>query len=281
MQRKELNIFSISFLDLLSGALGAVLILFIIIPKMTSEQQSALEEMEKLNVQTAELLELFDQVRNSIPVELYERIQAQMSNTQSAVDELTQTARNLRQRLDDAESENAQLRRHSEQIREQLSQAQRQLDAERRQNRNAAGDKLFGVNAQLGIVCIWPENIDVDLYVQDLSTGEVGYFNNKATPFGVLLEDITFRDSVRDVDRYELFYQSRIVPGQYLIYVNIYARAPLTYADSATVDGHVVMFPGASNEKKINFRRIRLTRRGETEVVGTLTVTGNDITLKQ
>ena len=37
MSKKEINIFSISFLDLLSGALGAVIILYIIIPKSRSE----------------------------------------------------------------------------------------------------------------------------------------------------------------------------------------------------------------------------------------------------
>ena len=45
MARKEINIFGTSFLDLLSGALGAVIILFIIVPKMSVQQQEALQEL--------------------------------------------------------------------------------------------------------------------------------------------------------------------------------------------------------------------------------------------
>ena len=273
MQRKEINIFSISFLDLLSGALGAVLILFIIIPKMTMEQQNALDEMERLDIQSAELVELLEQIRHSMPEELSDNIHTQISDMRGTIDELSQSMSSLRQRLMDSETENSQLR-------EQVRQAQRQLENERAQNRNMGGEKFFGVNAQLGIVCIWPENIDVDLIVRDLSTGTIGYYGNTTTPFGILMEDVRERSSALD-DRYELFYQPRIVPGQYQIFVNIYKDASLTHSTSATVDGHVVMFPGADNEKKINFRRIQLERRGENVLVGTLTVSSNDITLEQ
>ena len=196
MKRKEINIFSTSFLDLLSGALGAVLILFIIIPKLTTEQQSALDEQQQS------------------------------------------------------------------------------------QTRDAAGEKIFGVNAQLGIVCMWLENIDVDLYVKDLRTGEICDYTNTETDFGILMEDITSRVSPDD-DRYELVYQQRIVPGRYLIYVNIYEDANLDFADSATVSGYVVLFPGTRNEQKINYRQIRLTTPGEDITVGTLTVTEKNITLQQ
>lgn len=40
MRRKEINIFNISFLDLLSGALGAVIILFIAVPKNKAPESS-------------------------------------------------------------------------------------------------------------------------------------------------------------------------------------------------------------------------------------------------
>ncbi len=35
MARKEINVFGTSFLDLLSGALAAVIILFVIVPKLS------------------------------------------------------------------------------------------------------------------------------------------------------------------------------------------------------------------------------------------------------
>ena len=281
MQRKEINIFSTSFLDLLSGALGAVLILFIIIPKMTSEQQAALEQIDRLNVQTEQLAELIEQARRSIPAELYEQIQAQMEALQNTINELTDEVQRLQQRLQQAEAENTQLREQLEQAQRQLQEAQRQLEQQQRaQNRNITDGKIFGTNAQLGVVCIWPENIDVDLYVKDIHTGEVCYFSHKNVSFGSIMEDVTSRASSED-DRYELFYQRTIIPGEYLIYVNIYKKASLTRANSATVDGYVVLFPGKSNEQKINFHQHRLTVPGQDVTIGTLTVTDNSITLRQ
>ncbi|MDR2971638.1 MAG: hypothetical protein LBU83_06910 [Bacteroidales bacterium] len=272
MKRKEINIFSTSFLDLLSGALGAVLILFIIIPKITAEQRDTLEEIERLNVQTEQLVELLEQARNSIPTELFEQIQEQLHELQNTIDELTQTTQNLQQRLQNTEAEN-------ERLREQLAQTQQQLERERAQNRDAAGERMFGINAKLGVVCFWQENIDVDLYVKNITTGEICFWNNKTTDFGILMEDITSRG--QNDDRYELFYQSEIIPGRYLIYVNIYHQASFDYANSATVTGYVTMFPGTRNEQKINYRQIKLTRPGVDVNVGYLTVTNNNITLQQ
>lgn len=78
MARKEINIFGTSFLDLLSGALGAVIILFIIVPKMSVQQQEALQELETLNVQVEQLSDLMEQLENSVPQELYQQIEQQL-----------------------------------------------------------------------------------------------------------------------------------------------------------------------------------------------------------
>lgn len=43
MARREINIFVTSFLDLLSGALGAVIILFIIVPKIVPDVYTVYE----------------------------------------------------------------------------------------------------------------------------------------------------------------------------------------------------------------------------------------------
>jgi hypothetical protein len=45
-KRRQIELFSISFLDLLSGALGAVIILFVAIPK---EQNKNVSSDQKLN----------------------------------------------------------------------------------------------------------------------------------------------------------------------------------------------------------------------------------------
>jgi hypothetical protein len=283
-----------SFLDLLSGALGAVLILFIIVPKMTIEQQTALEQIEQLNVQVEELDNLIEQARNSIPTELFEQIQAQLADLQQTIDNLDRQVRQMQQtidnfdrqvrqmqqRIDNLESENGQLREELAETQRQLQQTQQQLEQQQAQDNNIADGKIFGTNAKLGIICMWAENIDVDLYVKNLATNEICYYHQKNTSFGNLMEDITSRESADD-DRYEVFYQSKIIPGTYLIYINIFAKASLEHANSAMVDGYAVMFPGTSEQKKLPFRQIRLTEPGQNVTVGTLEVTETNINLIQ
>lgn len=271
-----------SFLDLLSGALGAVLILFIIVPKMTAEQQNALEQIEQLDVQVEELNSLIEQARNSIPTELFEQIQAQIAEMQQTIDELNRQVQQMQQRVNNLENENRQLREELAETQRQLQQAQQQLEQQQAQNRNISDGRIFGTNAKLGVICMWTENIDVDLYVKNLATGEICYYEqgHKNTNFGNLMEDVISRESDDD-DRYEVFYQSKIIPGRYLIYVNIFRTASLTHAHSATVDGYAVIFPGKANQKKIPFRQIRLTVPGEDVTVGTLEVTETNINLIQ
>ncbi|WP_127715837.1 VWA domain-containing protein [Halobacteriovorax sp. HLS] len=79
-KRREINIFSISFLDLLSGALGAVIILFVAIPKakdiepkklappsqdvkMIAKNQALKGEVEQLK---AQVLELEKKIENTV-----------------------------------------------------------------------------------------------------------------------------------------------------------------------------------------------------------------------
>lgn len=297
MARKEINIFGTSFLDLLSGALAAVIILFIIVPKMTAEQQNALEEIEQLNVQVEELSNLMEQIQNSVPQEIYEQIQHQIEALQETISQLTDEVQNLQGQLAAAQSENERLRaevqqlresqqrnqelqRENEQLRQRIEQLERQAQQSNQNGQGISDGKVFGMNAQLGVVCIWPENVDVDLYVKNLSTGEVCCFNHKNTPFGNLNEDITSRSSSDD-DRYELFYQSKIVPGQYQIYVNIYGGQNSTWnGQPAHVDGYAVIFPGKSNQVKIPFRQITLTQKGQNVNIGTLSVTTNNISLQ-
>jgi uncharacterized protein (DUF3084 family) len=283
MSRKEINVFSVSFLDLLSGALGAVLILFIIIPKMTTEQQTAIEELERLQVEAVQLEELLEQARNSIPVELYEQIEAQMEAMRQTIEELTNEVQQLQQRVSQVERENVQLReqlRETEQqlaqVQQQLAEAQRQLEQQQQQRRQqqqqGRGGKIFGVDAKLGVVCQWTENVDVDLYVKNLATQEVCFFSKRVTTFGTLNEDITSRAA--GDDRYEFFYQQQIVPGRYSIWVNIYSGN-----NPATVEGHIIMFPGESGEQKIPYSQIRIPASGRNYSIGVLTVTETQITL--
>lgn len=296
MARKEINIFGTSFLDLLSGALAAVIILFVIVPKMSSEQQNALQEIEQMNIQIEQLNQLMEQVQNSVPQDVYEEIQRQIEALQHTVDQLTEQVSTLQSQLAASRQENEQLREQVEELQdtqerirqlqqenEQLQQRIRQLEAQQQSqsnNQHISDGKVFGMNAQLGVVCLWKENVDVDLYVKDLSSGLICFFNDKNMPFGNLNEDIRSR-TTEDDDRYELFYQSRIIPGRYLIYVNIYSGQGSTWnGQPATVSGYAVIFPGKPNQVKIPFGPIRLTLAGQDVNVGTLTVTSNNIQMQ-
>ena len=136
------------------------------------------------------------------------------------------------------------------------------------------------MNAELGVVCQWPENVDVDLYVKNLSTGDICYYGAKNQPFGSLMEDITSRTSPDD-DRYELFYQNKIIPGSYQIYVNIYYGGNNHWDGTpAHVEGYIVMFPGKPNQIKIPYQPVVLTQGGQNTIIGTLNVTPNQINLQ-
>lgn len=292
MTRQEINIFGTSFLDLLSGALGAVIILFIIVPKMTAEQQNVLEEIERMNVQVEELNSLMARLQSSVPQDIYDEIQQQIEELQNIVTDLTERVQQMQEHLAEVESENQRLREelvHQQDIQQQNGQLQQriqELEARLQEQQQTGGQgisdgKVFGMDAELGVVCMWPENVDVDLYVKNTSNGEVCYFNAKNRSFGSLLEDVTSRNSPDD-DRYELFYQKKIVPGTYQIYVNIYNGQNSRWNGMpAHVEGYIVMFPGRQNQVKLPYRQIVLTQAGQNTVIGILTVTSNNMNLQQ
>ena len=277
MARKDINIFGTSFLDLLSGALAAVIILFVIVPKMSNCEQEALREIQEADMQVTELAEMIRQLENSVPQEQYDAIMQQIEELQQTIDNLSEQVNNMAQQLEQTRQENEQMRQQLEQQRQRIAE----LEEEVNRNRQASQvGKIFGIDAELGVVCLWRENIDVDLYVTDLSSNETCYYYKKETDFGQLNEDITSRPDSDD-DRFELFYQRHIKPGRYRLEVNIYSRASLSHASSAHVEGYVSLYPGRANEIKIPYRQITLTNPGQMVNIGILIVTENNITLQQ
>lgn len=270
MARNDINIFGTSFLDLLSGALAAVIILFIIVPKMSSEQQNALEELEQLDVQVTDLHDLIAQIQNSVPQEVYDQIERQMEELQNTISTLTERVESLQGQLSECREENESLQRQIEQLEQEIQQLSDQS------GQGISDGKVFGIDAELGVVCIWPENVDVDLHVVNLSSGNECNYRHTATSFGNLNMDIMERTEDND-DRYELFYQEHIVPGRYQIYVELYSN---NNGQLVNVDGYAVLFPGRANQVKIPFRHITLDHQWQKVVVGTLMVTSDNITLQ-
>jgi len=92
MARKEINVFGASFLDLLSGALGAVIILYVIVPKLTAEQSDILEQVDQLNEDLTEISTILDEYRQSVPEAMYEELMAQFQAMEDRINDLQQSA---------------------------------------------------------------------------------------------------------------------------------------------------------------------------------------------
>ncbi len=140
MARREVNIFSVAFLDLLSGALGAVLILFIVVPKLTAENQDALETLDELDVRAENIAAMLEQLENSVDRSVVEAIEAEVQAMQATITELRtevdqiQRERNaLRGRVEELESRTEQqaaaLTATEQRIEQQRQQMERMVEA--------------------------------------------------------------------------------------------------------------------------------------------------------
>jgi ElaB/YqjD/DUF883 family membrane-anchored ribosome-binding protein len=130
MARKEINIFSVSFLDLLSGALGAVIILYIIIPKMTASELETIQTLDALKVEAQQVQEMMTQLQSSVDKALYEKLQEQIQSIQNNIEKLTQQVTELSAQLKDAQGKLADCEGKLEElqnVKEELDKLKQQL----------------------------------------------------------------------------------------------------------------------------------------------------------
>lgn len=126
MARKEINVFGASFLDLLSGALGAVIILYILVPKINipieefEEQKKLSEEVEKLGLQLDELAGL-------IPEGELKAIQDQMDAIIQAKKELEQKVAGLQKELADCLQSREDLISKIKELEAQVEEKEKQI----------------------------------------------------------------------------------------------------------------------------------------------------------
>lgn len=104
MARREINVFNIAFLDLLSGALAAVLILFIVVPKLTAEAVETLEEFEKLELEVSEVKDKLEDLKKSIPKEIFEELEEKFEELEKEIDDLEKTVASLRKKMSELEA---------------------------------------------------------------------------------------------------------------------------------------------------------------------------------
>ena len=128
MASKEINIFNISFLDLLSGALGAVIILYVIIPKLTQEQVQELIELETLREQVQNVDDIIEELENSIPRELYEQIESQFQALREQIEQIRQTVTQLESRIENLQNQLSECQQAQQQLQQQVQELEEQVE---------------------------------------------------------------------------------------------------------------------------------------------------------
>lgn len=292
MANKEINIFGTSFLDLLSGALAAVLILFIIVPKLTEEQNKSLKELEELKEEVGDLKDLMEQIKNSVSTEIFEEIQAKLNELQETVDRLAAEVERLRQQVAQEKKRNGELEQKLKETEKRLKELEAKLKEQKKKKDGLPSG--FMDKGEVEVFILWAENVDVDLYVQNMDNGEVcshpGITAQGASPnikpWGCMGEDINSdRMGEEGSKYYECFYQFKPVPGRYKLYMNIFDHPQVRpearwNGKPAIISGYAVMYPGKENEIRIDFPEVTLRQAMQDQVIGTLTVTKNNITIQ-
>jgi archaellum component FlaC len=277
MAKKEINVFSVAFLDLLSGALAAVIILFVVIPKFTNEQIDAMETLDQLEVEVNQLDSLIQLAQNSIPTELYEQIQQQIQQLTETVDDLREEVSQLTTDLQNCEEAHRETQQQLEETQQQLQEVMEQMEqmVERTVDQaTGPGQTLFGVNAKFSIVITWPDNLDVDMHIVNARNNEKVFYRQLNATWGSLLNDIQSRPEGEDI--YELFYQKEITPGEYEIYCHLYSNV----SQSVNVNGYVVIFPFKSNEYRIDLPSKTIRHSDQLVKMGTVHLSNNSFTLQ-
>ncbi|MFY0672943.1 MAG: VWA domain-containing protein [Bacteroidia bacterium] len=128
MARKEINLFSASFLDLLSGALGAVIILYILVPKLTIPVEE-FEEQKKLSEEVGKLGVAIEDIADLIPQEQLDAIKSQMEEVISAKNALEKKIAGLQQGLEECLKSNEENVKKILALESELEKTKKALDA--------------------------------------------------------------------------------------------------------------------------------------------------------
>lgn len=273
MRRAGINIFGTSFLDLLSGALGAVIILFIIVPKMSQADADLIHKAQEIEKLALDIDQIVERIENSVPKDVLQSIDEELDEFRQDVADLQVRINQLEDDIASVQSRNAALeatvaeqQTELERLREQLGAAKAKLkekeDAERTAN---TVEKTLGVFAQFGILCRWEElDVDVDMGVQKFGQdAEHCWRMYPSKPWGILGEDVRERVD-DDKERFELFYVPRIYPEEYTLWVNIYEGSQSFRANVKVV---MIFHPGKPDEQRHEIGPVALSGTGTRCVV--------------
>lgn len=227
MAKKEVNVFGASFLDLLSGALGAVIILYVIVPKLNipveefEEQQQLAEEIMELGFSIEELSEM-------IPLEDFEELRSRLNSISEANENLRAEMERMRARIaemsdvpdaegiiEDLQQQVAELQQEVENVSDALANCEEGIA-----QCEADLEKIEGESQFMVVILSWStEYHDVDLHIVDPQGNEFMY-TNRTYPNapGELTVDNTCGPG------YEVWNITAPPSGNYEIYANLYSR---------------------------------------------------------
>ena len=305
--KKSIDTMGTSFLDLLSGALGAVILLFVLVPKTTITDKELIDQMKSLEIESSQLDSLMIQLANSsdtISVSDYLQVVEQVKKLQAKnelmVDKMSKQLANAQERIAAQKRNELKLKndarvleqKMNELINRQKSMASVQSTSKSKSTSTTAttstdkrvksvkdSDKAFyfGFDAELSIVLNWDSSeVDVDLYLENDGKFCDGF--NRTKSFGKW---------VRVPKKYlsrptEVIIQQKLVPGTYKVHAHV---SRPRRSGSAKINGFVAMDLGGAKTRKFEFKSKTINsgpppyhkRADGSTLIGTLEVTDSNI----
>jgi hypothetical protein len=214
MARKKAEVFGVAFLDLLSGALGAVILLFVVVPRMPISYEE-LERQMNLNDELNKLGLSLERLRESVPDEEYDSLQIVIDHAISMVEKVEEEKNKLEHEISEAENENNILNSEIEQIKGSIEDAQ--LGKE---NCNEDFERIEGERRFILINMDWStDKHDVDLHVK-APWGDEFYY--KKPSFNGRPGKLTLDNE--NGPGLEVWTISDPPPGRYKVMVNLYDK---------------------------------------------------------
>ena len=280
-RNREIGVFSMSALDLFASALGAFILLTVVIfpyfPNTGMAERADLDQaLERLREAAADnegLQRIHDELDAAL-TELREelascltradRLETELQETRDRVHQLERLLEDqdtLRDELEACRAETENQRGQIENQREQIENQREQIENQREQIENQE-DRIADLERRKFILVTisWggQPGDDVDLHVID-PYGNEYYFGRRTHPES----DARFEEDSLNGPGNEVWLQPQAIPGRYEIHYNPFSLA----SSQVTVRGRIV-HPASRHE----FRPRQLTPTGQRELVATVVV---------
>lgn len=243
---REINVFSMSALDLFASALGAFILITVVLFPFFPNTGDSRERVEEVKTRLAATQRLLAEVEASLD-----------SARQQALEQNAEI-QSLRQQLADCQA----ALQDSSGLLEQLDQSQQELNRSRQELKEAqqtlqecrrALKKTFVL-----VLISWSTQDDVDLHVVDPAGREFYYDNKRERGSPAVLEE----DNTRGPGN-EIWLHPEAEPGSYQVFVNYYARRTASVRVRSAV---------LHQDGKNGLPGTTLTREGERSLVATIVV---------